>query len=85
MQDTHNVPIQPDRPPQGAGPVLQRPAARPGLRIGAVLAGLLALVLAFSAGLVSGCQVGQSSATATSSSAGTAIPPLTGNNIESVR
>jgi len=42
-------------------------------------------VLAFSAGLVSGCQVGQSSATATSSSAGTAIPPLTGNNIESVR
>src|SRR6266851_1116181 len=85
MQDTHNMPIQPDRPPQGTGPVLQRPPARPGLRIGAVLAGLLALVLAFSAGLVSGCQVGQSSATATSSSAGTAIPPLTGNNIESVR
>src|SRR5713101_1904162 len=85
MQDTHNMPIQPDRPPQGTGPVLQRHPARPGLRIGAVLAGLLALVLAFSAGLVSGCQVGQSSATATSSSAGTAIPPLTGNNIESVR
>lgn len=85
MQDTHNVPIQPDRPPQGTGPVLQRSTARPGLRIGAVLAGLLALVLAFSVGLVSGCQVGQSSATATSSSAGTAIPPLTGNNIESVR
>jgi S1-C subfamily serine protease len=85
MQDSHNVPIQPDRPPQGTGPVLQRPTARPGLRIGAVLAGLLALVLAFSAGLVSGCQIGQSSATATSSSAGTAIPPLTGNNIESVR
>ena len=57
MQDTHNVPIQPDRPPQGTGLVLQRPPARPGLRIGAVLAGLLALVLAFSAGLVSGCQV----------------------------
>ena len=82
MQDTHNVPIQPDRPPQGTGPVLQRPPARPGLRIGAVLAVLLALVLAFSAGLVSGCQVGQSSATAT---AGPTIPPVTGNNIESVR
>jgi len=39
-------------------------------------------VLAFSAGLVSGCQVGQSSATAT---AGPTIPPVTGNNIESVR
>lgn len=85
MQDTHNVPIQPDRPPRGTGPVLQQSPARPGLCIGAVLAGLLALVLAFSAGLVSGCQVGQSSATAPSSSAGTTIPPLTGNNIESVR
>ncbi len=82
MQDTPNMPVQPDRPPQGTGPVLRQPPARQGLRIWAVLAGLLALVLAFSAGLVSGCQVGQSSATAT---AGPTIPPVTGNNIESVR
>jgi len=82
MQNTPNVPIQPDCPPQGTGPVLQQPPALrlQGLNAGAVLAGLLALVLAFSIGLVSGCQVGQSSATA-----GTAIPTLTGNNIESVR
>src|SRR5215469_7292270 len=80
MQDTPNVPIQPDRSPQATGPVLQRPPTRRGLGIGAVLAGLLALVLAFSIGLVSGCQFGQSSATA-----GPTIPPLTGNNIESVR
>ena len=80
MQDTPNVPIQPDRAPQAAGPVLRQPPTRQGLRAGAVLAGLLALVLAFGIGLISGCQ-----ATATPSSAGPAIPPLTGSNIDSVR
>jgi len=86
MQDIPNLPTQPDRPPQGTGPVLQQfPARRrQGLRVGTVLAGLLALALAFSTGLVSGCQIGSTGASSNNST-GTAIPPLAGNNIESVR
>jgi S1-C subfamily serine protease len=85
MQDAQNMPVQPDHPPQGTGPVSQQPPTRRGLGTGAVLAGLVALVLAFSVGLISGCQIGKGPATTTSPSASPTIPPLTGNNIERVR
>jgi S1-C subfamily serine protease len=85
MQDAQNMPVQPDRPPQGIGPVLQQPHKRRGLGTRTVLAGLVALALAFSVGLISGCQIGKGSATTTSPGASPTIPPLTGNNIEKVR
>jgi S1-C subfamily serine protease len=85
MQDAQNMPVQPDRPPQGIGPVLQQPSTRRGLGTRTVLAGLVVLALAFSVGLISGCQIGKGSATTTSPGASPTIPPLTGNNIEKVR
>lgn len=81
------VPVYPQTVPSGP----QSPGRRRGLRTGALFALTLLLALVFGTGLFAGWQFGRTSVSTSSTGLQTGttlvttVPPITGNNLESVR
>lgn len=85
--DHQQAPVYPQTVPPGP----QSPRPRGGLRTGALLALTLLLALVFGTGLFAGWQFGRTSVSTSSTGLQTGttlvatVPPITGNNLESVR